>query len=90
MKKSDKTPRTGRNQKRLMIVSRLLFMIYLGFTLYFYIFTSIVFYFNYSHLFLYILCFFQNGWEEAYVTVIGIIWNPLWRLNGSITFWEAI
>ncbi len=40
MKKNNKTPRTGRNQKRLMIVSRLLFIIYLGFTLYFMFFSE--------------------------------------------------
>ena len=38
--KKNKTPRTGRNHKRLMIVSRLLFIIYLGFTLYFMLFSE--------------------------------------------------
>lgn len=40
MKNKNKTPRTGRSHKRLMMVSRLLFIIYLGFTLYFMFFSE--------------------------------------------------
>ncbi len=38
--RNNKTPRTKENHKRLMIVSRLLFAVYLGFTLYFMFFSE--------------------------------------------------